>query len=248
MSQMYPNRLQGFLLGWLVWLWLSLSVGDEFAGFVHAEGRLDRAPSRQLGCIGKCRTNVAGLQRRITGENLGAVNSSRDIVEDHRNHDSGPANTCLAMANRRIHAHPISPVFHTFDSTPLGVLVRIRDLAVQPDDGLPKSATFLFRSSRFLREFSQPPQPHTATAFRLQPPRLLFLVDEYPKTNRGQPPQCPRIRRPTLRRRQARLPCQLPQDRPLCQTLGHRFRTPSGSQSQFPTTPIRSTNNWVRSF
>src|ERR1022692_601919 len=106
----------------------------------------------------------------------------------------------------------------------------------------------LFRSSHFLKEFSQSPQSLTAPDFRLQPPRLLFLVDEYPKTNRGQPPQCPRIRRPTLRRRQARLPCQLPQDRPLCQILGHRFRTPSGSQSQFPTTPIRSTNNWVRSF
>src|ERR1022692_3224794 len=54
--------------------------------------------------------------------------------------------------------------------------------------------------------------------------------------------------RPTFRRTQGRLPCQLPPNRLLCQIPGHRRRTPSGSQSQFPTTPIGSTNNWVRSF
>jgi hypothetical protein len=55
-------------------------------------------------------------------------------------------------------------------------------------------------------------------------------------------------RRPTFRRTQGRLPCQLPPNRLPCQIPGHRLRTPSGSQSQFPTTPIGSTNNWVRSF
>jgi hypothetical protein len=39
-----------------------------------------------------------------------------------------------------------------------------------------------------------------------------------------------------------------PQGKAACQIPGHRRRTPSGSQSQFPTTPIGSTNSWVRSF
>ena len=60
-------------------------------------------------------------------------------------------------------------------------LVRIRDFAIQPDDSFPKFATFLFRSSRSLKQFPPSPQPLTSTNFRLQPPRLLFLVDD-PKT------------------------------------------------------------------
>jgi hypothetical protein len=35
---------------------------------------------------------------------------------------------------------------------------------------------------------------------------------------------------------------------PLRPIPGYRRRTPSGSQSQFPTTPIGSTKNWLRSF
>src|ERR1039457_5920089 len=47
----------------------------------------------------------------------------------------------------------------------------------------------LFRSSHFLKESSQSPQLLTAPDFRLQPPRLLFLVDEYPQNKSRQPPQ-----------------------------------------------------------
>ena len=79
-----------------------------------------------------------------------------------------------------------------------------------------KGVAFLFRGSRFPKEFSQSPQLFTAPDFGLQPPRLLFLVDEYPKTNRRPTASTLKPRRPALRRRQGRLPCQLTQNRPLC--------------------------------
>src|ERR1039457_6409735 len=82
----------------------------------------------------------------------------------------------------------------------------------------------LLTISLFSTEFFPSPQPLTAPNFRLQPPRLLSLVDEYPK--RGQPPQRSKILRPPLRRRQGRLQCQLPQNRPLCPLPGHRRRRP----------------------
>src|ERR1039458_9362931 len=72
-----------------------------------------------------------------------------------------------------------------------------------------------FFISLFPTEFSQSPQPLTAPDFRLHPPRLLSLVDEYHQTNRRQSPQRAKLGAPSgpaaLRPRQSRLQRQLPE-------------------------------------
>ena len=62
------------------------------------------------------------------------------------------------------------------------------------------------RSSRFLKEFPQAPQLLTAPDFGLQPARLLFLVDECPKTNRG--PICSTIKGPSAQALPSGLNCR----------------------------------------
>jgi hypothetical protein len=73
---------------------------------------------------------------------------------------------------------------------------------------------FRCQFTRFLKEFSPSPQPLTAPDFRLQPPRLLFLEDEYPKTSRPTDTSTLQDRQPTLRPSQGLLQCQLPQHQP----------------------------------
>ena len=92
------------------------------------------------------------------------------------------------------------------------------------------------RSSRFLKEFPQAPQLLTAPDFGLQPARLLFLVDECPKPIVALSARRSRGRRPRLCRRAS------------IAAPDHRLQNPSESQSQFRTTQIESTKNWVRSF
>ena len=120
--------------------------------------------------------------------------------------------------------------FREQDIVPAPVWDWAASTARQP----PKSTTLLFRSSRFPKESSQSPQPLTAPDFRLQPLRLLFLEDEYPKTNRSQPPK-PHTSPP---------PIAISLQTGLCTIAGDPLR----SQSQFRPTPIGSTKNWVRSF
>jgi hypothetical protein len=144
-----------------------------------------------------------------------------------------------------------------FAASSRSCLLRLRKAPRCLDSGLSasdwttasrNSPPYLFRSSRFLRKFSQSPQPLTVPDFRLQLPRLLFLVDDNPTANRGRPPRRSKARRhhappkagappmPTSAK-----PASMPDPR-------SSPATPSGSQSQFPATPIGSTKNWVRSF
>src|ERR1017187_8251872 len=95
---------------------------------------------------------------------------------------------------------------------------------------------FSIRSSRFLKEFPQVPQLLTDPDFGLQPARLLFLVDECPKPIVALSARRSRGRRPRLCRRAS------------IAAPDHRLQNPSESQSQFRTTQIESTKNWVRSF
>ena len=107
---------------------------------------------------------------------------------------------------------------------------------------------FRCQFTRFLKEFSPSPQPLTAPDFRLQPPRLLFLEDEYPKTSRPTDTSTLQDRQPTLRPSQGLLQCQLPQHQPSARSQGLARRTQPEAKSQFRATPIGSTKNWVRSF
>src|ERR1022692_2985881 len=72
--------------------------------------------------------------------------------------------------------------------------------------------------------------------FRLPPPSLLSLVDEYPQANRRQPPQRATLHRPTLRRGQGRLPFQFPENRPLRPIPDHLRRRPR--RTPCPRRPI----------
>jgi hypothetical protein len=105
----------------------SRSVAAASAGRFSSVLILTRsARAEETWCLpGPIRQHRKGMRQcprasmRVAGKDLGAANPGRDIVEDHRDHDSGPANACLAVANRGIHAHPISPVLHERHFTPV---------------------------------------------------------------------------------------------------------------------------------
>ena len=116
------------------------------------------------------------------------------------------------------------------------MLVRIWGYGLQSDDGFPEWATSRFAVHVFLKNFLkplnylQPPisdsSPLACYSWWMSVPKPIVALSA--RRSRG--------RRPRLCRRAS------------IAAPDHRLQNPSESQSQFRTTQIESTKNWVRSF